>query len=178
MSGEPSAALSPRRVLVIGSGGAGKSTVARAIAERLRLPLVHLDTLYWKPGWQSTEKSEWQRTVADLISAPAWVIDGNYSGTLDLRLEACDTVVFLDLPRLVCLWRLIKRQLSYRGRQRPDMAVGCPERLTWEFVVWVWTYRARRRAGILSRLSRLRGDQRAIVLSSDRMIRSYVEGLG
>ena len=163
---------------MIGSGGAGKSTIARAIAERLRLPLVHLDTLYWKPGWQATEAGEWRRTVSDLIAAPAWVIDGNYSGTLDLRLEACDTVVFLDFPRHVCLWRVIKRQLAYRGRQRPDMAPGCPERLTWQFLEWVWTYRSRRRAGILSRLSSLRADQRAVVLTSDRLAREFVEGLG
>lgn len=92
-----------QRVLVIGSGGSGKSTVAKEIARRLRLPLVHLDALYWQPGWRATQKSAWERVVHELIVAPSWVMDGNYGGTLDVRLARCDTVVFLDVPRVVCL---------------------------------------------------------------------------
>jgi adenylate kinase family enzyme len=166
-----------RRILVIGSGGSGKSTVAKEIASRLRLPLIHLDALYWQPGWRATEESEWDRVVRELIAAPRWVMDGNYGRTLDVRLGRCDTVVFLDLPRLVCLWRVLKRRLEFRRTSRPDVAPGCPERLTWEFAKWIWTYPRRRRAGILQRLADLRSDQRAIVLSSSRAVRRFLEEL-
>jgi adenylate kinase family enzyme len=166
-----------QRILVIGSGGSGKSTVAKEIASRLGLPLVHLDSLYWHPGWRATENSAWDRVVEELIAAPRWVIDGNYGRTLDVRLTRCDTVIFLDLPRVVCLWRAVKRRLAFRGRNRPDMAPDCPERLTWEFVRWIWTYPGRRRADVLHRLARLGAGQRAIVLSSSREVRRFLNEL-
>jgi adenylate kinase family enzyme len=165
------------RVLVIGSGGSGKSTVAKAIASRLGLPLIHLDALYWHPGWRATENSAWDAVVRELIDAPAWVIDGNYGRTLDIRLARCDTVVFLDLPRAVCLWRALKRRIVFRGRPRPDMAPGCPEQLTWEFLQWIWTYPVRRRPDVLQRLAGLGADQRAIVLSSNRAVRRFLDEL-
>ena len=167
-----------QRILVIGSGGSGKSTVAKEIASRLGLPLVHLDALYWHPGWRATEKDVWDRVVRELIDAPRWVMDGNYGRTLEVRLTRCDTVVFLDLPRVTCLWRVLKRRLAFPGRSRPDVAPGCPEQLTWEFLHWIWTYPKRRRPGILRRLAGLRVDQRAIVLSSNRDVRRFLGGLG
>ena len=90
-----------RRVLVIGSGGAGKSTFAARLAARTGLPLIHLDACFWRSGWDPTPPDEWARRVADLMSRQEWVMDGNYGGTLDARLAACDTVIFLDVPRHV-----------------------------------------------------------------------------
>jgi adenylate kinase family enzyme len=162
-----------QRVLVIGPGGAGKTTVASILAERLGLPLIHLDALYWHPGWTPTPPDEWQRVVESLIAQPRWVMDGNYGGTLDIRLAACDTVIFLDLPRHVSLWRILKRRVRYLRRVRPDIAPGCPEQLTWEFVRWVWTYPKRRRGKILERLRALQGRQ-VVILSSSREVRHFL----
>jgi adenylate kinase family enzyme len=155
-----------RRVLVIGSGGAGKSTFAARLAGITRLPLIHLDALYWKPGWIEPPKEEWASTVERLLPEPTWVMDGNYGGTLEARIAAADTVIFLDLPRLVCLARVVRRWIRFHGRSRPDMTPGCPERLNWEFLRWIWTYPEKRRPKILQRLGRLRPDQRAVVLTS------------
>lgn len=158
-----------QRILVIGSGGAGKTTVARALSERLGLPLVHLDSIYWRAGWTPSPPDEWASTVARLVAQPRWVMDGNYGGTMDMRVEGSDTIVFLDLPRMVCLWRVLKRNLHYRGRTRPDVAPGCPERLSWEFLVWIWTYPERRRPAILARLRGLT-NKRVIILTSSREV--------
>jgi adenylate kinase family enzyme len=166
-----------KRVMVIGPGGAGKSTFSRELAERLGLPVVHLDAEYWRSGWQPTEKEEWRARMDDLTAAPAWIIDGNYGGTMDIRLERCDTVVFLDLPRAVCLWRVLKRQITFRGRSRPDMAPGCPERLTFEFVQWIWTYPERRRPAILQSLRTLAPHQQGFVLSSRRDVRRFLDDI-
>src|SRR6266487_2335270 len=144
-----------KRVLVIGAGGSGKTTVARRLARRTGLPLIHLDAHYWRPGWQPTPADEWRAQVQTFISGDAWIMDGNYGGTLDLRLEACDTVVFLDLPRLVCLWRVLRRQVRHFGQVRPELPPGCRERLSWEFLVWIWTYGSRRRGDVLRRLAAL-----------------------
>ena len=166
-----------RRVLVIGAGGAGKSTLAARVAERAGLPLVHLDACYWRAGWVPTPADEWAATVARLAAGDAWVMDGNYGGTLDARLAACDTVVFLDLPRLVCLWSVVRRWLRWRGRSRPDLPAGCPEQLSWEFVWWIWTYPRRRRPAILARLGALAGEKRVVVLRSRRAAARWVAGL-
>jgi adenylate kinase family enzyme len=166
-----------RRVLVIGPGGAGKSTFARTFAERSGLPLIHLDALYWRSGWVATPNEEWDRVVDEHITRDSWVMDGNYGRTLPTRLAAADTVIFLDLPRYVCLWRVVKRWWRYRNKSRPDLAPGCPEQLTWEFVAWIWTYKERRRPGILRQLATLPPGTRAMILRSARDVKAYLQQL-
>ena len=165
-----------RRVLVIGSGGAGKSTFARTLGARLGLPVVHLDRLYWRPGWEPTPLREWGPAVERVLEGEAWIVDGNYGGTLERRLAAADTAVFLDLPRWLCLWRVVRRRVRYAGRSRPDVAEGCPERLSWDFVRWVWRYPEARRPGVLARLEAAEG-VRAVRLQSRREVRSFLAAL-
>jgi adenylate kinase family enzyme len=88
-----------RRIMVIGSGGAGKSIFSRRLGDVLGIEVIHLDRLHWKPGWAETPKGEWAELVGQLVRGDEWIIDGNYGGTLEVRLGACDTVIFLDLPR-------------------------------------------------------------------------------
>lgn len=166
------------RVLVIGSGGAGKTTFSLALAERTGLPVVHLDTHFWRPGWVQPSSEEWVEQVALLTAEPRWIMDGNYGGTMDSRLAACDTVVFLDRPRVLCVWRAVKRRLQHHGATRPDLAPGCPEQLNAEFLRWIWDYPNRKRPGILEKLARLRPDQRAIVVRSQADIEALLAWAG
>ncbi|MBI1760547.1 MAG: DNA topology modulation protein [Acidobacteria bacterium] len=166
-----------KRVLVIGSGGAGKSTFAARLARATGLPLLHLDALYWQPGWVEPPKQEWAATVARLLAGERWVMDGNYGGTLEQRLAACDTVVFLDLPRSLCLWRVLKRYVQYRGRTRPDMTPGCPEQLSFEFLSWIWHYPAQRKPKLLARLAQLAPHQQALILQSTAEIERFFQTL-
>lgn len=163
-----------KRVLVIGSGGAGKSTFARRLGERLGLEVLHLDTFFWRPGWVETPKEEWRRTVEGLCAREAWVMDGNFSGTLDVRLKACDTVVFLDLPRTVCVWRAMKRWVMYRNTPRPDMAAGCGEKFDPKFLHWVWTFPSRSRPTVLARLGEFAADKRVIRLRSSEEVERFL----
>lgn len=165
---------SMRRVLVIGCGGAGKSTFASALGRLTALPVVHLDQEYWQPAWAATPAEVWERRIATLVEGRRWILDGNYGATLAPRLAACDTVIFLDLPRALCVWRVIRRWWRYRGQERPDMSAGCPERLSWEFLRWIWTYPRRRRPAILSRLAALGTDQRAVVLRSRAEVAAFL----
>lgn len=166
-----------QRVLVIGSGGAGKSTVSAQIGSRLGLPVIHLDACYWKPGWVEPSAEEWEGTVRRLLRQETWVMDGNYGGTLDLRLAAADTVVFLDLPRLLCLWRVVRRRVHHRRRTRPDMTPGCPERLNRGFLEWIWTYPRTRRPAVLARLQAVAHDKRIVVLRSRNEVRRFLGSL-
>jgi len=168
----------PNRIAIIGSGGAGKSTLARELGERLRLPVVHLDVEHWRPGWVAPPDSEWERRVAELVSGDRWIIDGNYGGTLETRLAAADTIVLLDMSRWRCRLRVVRRRLTYRGRSRPDMAEGCAEKLDLPFLRWVWNYRRDRRPGILRLLARYREGRRVAILTTPREVRVYVSRLG
>lgn len=129
-----------RRVLVIGCPGAGKSTLTRALAETLGLPAVYLDRLWWKSGWINRTREEFDARLDAALAEDAWVMDGNYLRTLPRRLERCDAVLFLDYPRRLCLSRALRRILRWRGRTRPDMAEGCPERLDPAFIRWIWDF--------------------------------------
>jgi adenylate kinase family enzyme len=141
-----------KKILVIGPGGAGKSTLAARLGKLLKIEVLHLDRFYWRRGWEETPKPEWRERVQELLKREAWVMDGNFSGTLDLRLEACDTVVFLDMPRTLCLWRVFKRTIMYRKESRPDMAEGCPEKLDLKFMLWIWNYPSQSKPKVLKRI--------------------------
>lgn len=163
-----------KRVLVIGSGGSGKSVLARRLAGRTGLPLIHLDTLYWRPGWEETPKDEWEATVREFVDADRWIMDGNYGGTLDIRLAAADTVILLDLPRLTCLRRVVRRRFQFHGRSRPDVAGGCTERLNLAFLYWIWSYPKARRPKLLNKLESLGRDKNVIILRSPAEVERFL----
>ncbi|WP_214833586.1 DNA topology modulation protein [Exiguobacterium sp. E4787] len=163
-----------QKILLIGSGGSGKSTLARELGARLGIDVHHLDALLWKPNWTPATRQEQIRTQSALIGRDSWIIDGNYGGTLDLRLHAADTIVFLDLPRIICTYRVLKRMLSYRGKTRPDMGPGCEERFDPKFLKWVWDYPKSQRPAILQRLHKLESEKDIIVLRSRAEVRRFV----
>jgi len=146
-----------QRVLVIGSPGAGKSTLARALAERTRLPLVHLDQEYHLPGWQDRTKDEWRLKLDKLLAGERWIIDGNYGGSMERRLARADTAILLDYPALLCLRRVVKRVATLRGQNRPDAAPECPERWDIAFLWYVLTFRLTRTQQLEQRLARFPG---------------------
>lgn len=164
-----------KRVAVIGSGGAGKSTFARDLGERTGLPVIHLDALFWRPNWTPTPKDEWIPIEERLVAEDRWIMDGNYGSTQDLRLPRADTVVFLDLPRLVCLWSVIRRWASYWHETRPDMAPGNRENLDPKFLAWIWTYPSKKRPEVLARLAALPATTRVVRLRSRREMREFLD---
>jgi adenylate kinase family enzyme len=130
-----------KRILIIGSGGAGKSTLARRLGEITGIEVFHLDKLYWQPNWIEPIKDDWKKTLEEILKRDSWIMDGNFGGTMEMRLHACDTAIFLDFPPAVCLYRILKRRLKYRNTNRPDMSVGCNEKVDFKFLGWIWNYR-------------------------------------
>jgi len=156
-----------RRVLVMGCSGAGKSTFAMALAARLGLPYLSLDGLFWQPGWVEPDKAEFAARVVEAAEGEAWVIDGNYiSHGGDIRRARADTVCWFDLPMVTCLAGVIGRTLRSRGRVRPEMAPGCPERFDLAFYRYVWTYRAAQRPRLLTWLAGLGEGQRLVTFTA------------
>lgn len=140
------------RIAIVGSPGAGKSTLARALAARTGLPLVHLDQLHWQPGWTEPEEDEWQARVAAAAAGERWIIDGNYGSTFAPRLARADLVLWLDMPTSLCLWRVTARAVRGWGQVRPDMAAGCPEQLDPAFLLYVARFRADGRPRLMAAL--------------------------
>ncbi len=126
--------------MIIGCSGAGKSTLARRLSAAMEIPVVHLDRLYWLPGWKNRSREEFDALLRQELARDAWIMDGNFDRTLELRLARADGVLHLDFGRLACEWGVIRRVLSTYGRVRPDMGDGCPERFDWEFMKWIWNF--------------------------------------
>lgn len=166
-----------QRILVIGSGGSGKSSLARELGQILGLTVIHLDAYHWQPGWVEPPKPEWNARVAELVKGESWIIDGNYSGSLPVRLAACDTVLFLDLPRSLCVLRVTKRRLMQRWRGRPDMAPDCPEKLDLKFLGWIWDYPKRTRPKVLALIDDQGKDKTLIHLRRRRDVAMFLERL-
>lgn len=129
-----------KRILVIGCPGSGKTTFAKQLANKLGLPLIHLDVLHWRDGWQTIPKDEFDRMLIDELVKPNWIIDGNYNRTIPLRLQYCDTVIWLDFPRITCILGALKRVIKNYGKTRPDMGGNCPERFDLEFLRFIWGF--------------------------------------
>ena len=163
-----------QKILLIGSGGSGKSTLARELGARLGIDVHHLDALLWKPNWTPATRQEQISIQSELIERDSWIIDGNYGGTLDLRVDAADTIVFLDLPRTICTYRVLKRMLKYRGKSRPDMGPDCEERFDPKFLKWVWGYPKSQRPAILQRLHQLESEKNIMILRSRAEVRRFV----
>ncbi|MFT3698409.1 MAG: hypothetical protein QM831_35020 [Kofleriaceae bacterium] len=155
-----------QRVLIVGPGGAGKSWLATRLAAKTDLPVIHLDREFWRAGWVETPKPEWRARVAELVASERWIMDGNYGGTLAVRMERADTIVFLDVSRWTSLAGVLRRRL--RGAPRPDIADGCPERLNLEFLLWLWRYHDHHRHGVLEHLGNY-AHGRTIVTLHDRV---------
>jgi adenylate kinase family enzyme len=164
-----------KKVVLIGSGGSGKSTVARRLGKKLNINVYHLDVLFWKPNWVGVPKEE-QRTVqSDLVKGEEWIIDGNYGGTMEIRLNAADTIIFLDIHRAICIYRALKRMIQYRNKTRPDMGEGCEERFDFQFFKWIWEYPKTKRPEILKKLEQLSNDKQVIILKSPKEVHQFLK---
>ena len=169
-----------RRIVILGNAGSGKSTLARRIGERLSLPVVHLDVLFWEPGWKEPDNLAFRERVRAAIAGDAWVCEGNYARrTFDLRLPRADLVIWLDTPRLVCLGRALLR--TGLGRPRPDLAAGCEERLDAEFLTFlgfIWNFDGKSRVGIETHREAQGASVPVIHLRRRREIEAFVRSLG
>lgn len=151
-----------RRVIVIGPGAAGKSTLAVRLGEITGLPVIELDKLFWRSGLGATPRDQWAAIQRELASQESWIMDGDLGpyDIIEVRLQAADTVVFLDFSPLRCAWRAIRR-----SRERAD------------FWRWLFSYRRRSRPLLLRAIAVHAGDAAIHVLRTPRAVRRFVVGV-
>lgn len=143
-----------RKILIVGCGGAGKSTLAVEMGKKFSLPVVHLDKLWWLPDWKNRPKEEFDVLLEAELKKDAWIMDGNFVRTFATRLNRADFCVFLDYPQKLCIKSVKRRVEQYRGTTRPDMTEGCIERMDPEFEEWIISYRQSVRPRIMEILER------------------------
>ena len=163
-----------KKVVVIGSSGSGKSTLSRTLASEWQLPLYHLDMLFWKPQWVMTTVAEQEAILHNIIPQQSWVIDGSYNACLVERLSAADTVVFLDLSRKICFFRVAKRLLQNLGKTRIDMGEGCKERFNLAFIKYIWDYPKQRKPSILKTIKQTVNQQNVHILTSPAAVKAFI----
>ena len=162
------------RIVIIGCGGAGKSTLARQLGEKLNIPVVHLDKLWWKPDWVESSREEFDAKLAEELAKPRWIMDGNFNRTMPERIARCDTLIYLDFNRVACLMGVLKRVLTTYGTVRPDMPEGCPERFDREFLKWVWNFNRNNREKTWAQLEKLPAEK-VMILKNRREVRRFLQ---
>lgn len=167
-----------QRILVMGSSGSGKSTFSKRLSAITGIPLVSVDALFWKPGWVESDEDEFHARLAAAARQPCWIMDGNFTSHLvELRRDACDTLIWFDLPRATCMMGILTRVAKSYGRVRPEMAEGCPEKIDFEFFRYVWTFRERIRPKLLAYFEGLRPDQTFITFTDRAQADRYLRDL-
>src|SRR5689334_10630567 len=167
-----------QRILVMGSSGSGKSTFSKRLSDITGIPVVSVDALFWKPGWVESEKAEFHARLSAAAQQPRWIMDGNFTSHLvELRRDACDTLIWFDLSRATCMLGILKRIAKSYGRVRPEMAEGCPEEIDLEFFRYVWNFRGQQRPKLLAHFEGLRPGQTFITFTRRAQADRYLSDL-
>ncbi len=160
------------RIAIVGCGGSGKSWLARSLGGLLGVQPVHLDGLYYDQDWKPLDQDRFGALQGDLVTAPRWIIDGNYASSLPIRLRAADTVIFLDLPSRTCLCAIVRRRMRYGGGQHKD--IGVYDRISWAVVRYVLGYRRQMAPRVRRLIAEHAGNAEVVVLRSRRATRDYL----
>ncbi|QND47112.1 AAA family ATPase [Rhizobium lusitanum] len=167
------------RILVMGCSGGGKTTLSRKICARPDLPYVSMDReFFWLPGWQKRDKAEERALIAAKVAEARWLIDGTAPSSFDLRLPRTQLVLWVRMPRWLCMWGALSRAVRWLGRSRPDMAPGCPERIHWEFLRYIWDWERKFAPKVLVGLAQHGPDVPVFQLKSRGEMRQLLDLLG
>lgn len=140
------------RICIIGGSGTGKTTLANNLAEKLKLPVYHIDGMFYLENWKERDKEERDKTILEKAAEDRWIIDGTYTSTLKQRLDRSDYIIYLDYSSFAQVKGIVSRAIKDYGKERPEIP-GCKERLTWDFFWWVAQWRKRKRKTVIDALA-------------------------
>ncbi|MBB3288864.1 MULTISPECIES: AAA family ATPase [unclassified Rhizobium] len=167
------------RILVIGCSGGGKSTLSQKIAARFGLAYVSIDRdVLWLPGWVQRDKAEQRAIIVTKVQGERWIMDGTNPSTFDIRLPRTDLVMWVRMPRVLCIWGAVSRWLKWMGRTRPEMAPGCIEKVDWDFLRFIWTFEEKFTPRVLAGFAEHAPDVPVLQLKSRGEMRQLLDLLG
>ncbi len=167
-----------RRICIIGCGGSGKSYLSDILGAAVGIDVLHLDKIFWLPGWVTRERDEFDAICAEWYRRESFIIDGNYSRTLPDRVDVSSTVIWLDFSTFACIRGVFSRIIKNFGRVRSDMGDGCPERFDLEFIVWIWNFRRDQRPKLVAAAEKARAEgKRVIVFQNRRQVNEFLKEL-
>jgi adenylate kinase family enzyme len=168
-----------KRIVIVGNAGSGKSTLARELGGRLGIPVIHLDELNWRPGWEALPAKEFRRRLEEAVSGEAWITDGNYALlTFDLRLPRADLVIWVERPVAGCMFRVFRRAIRSYFQSEEHLAAGCPERFDrrfWDRLRFIWNFNRVNRPRIQEALKTHGPDVPLILLHNRRQIGAFLK---
>lgn len=169
----------PAKIAIIGNAGSGKSTLAQKLHTITNLPIYYLDQYFWKPGWVKTDPDEYKKIHDAICDKQEWIIDGINLRVMEYRIQRADVIIFLDLPRYVCIWRIFKRTIQNYGKETSSSAKGCPERFNgafFKFLKWVWNFKHEYPAKIREILTRY-PEKKIYIFKSQRDVDAFMRDL-
>ncbi|WP_411132986.1 topology modulation protein [Streptomyces sp. C10] len=162
-----------KKVAIVGCGGSGKSDLARKLAKILDAPVTHLDAAFYDDEWNALPMEKFAEVQRGLVAQPTWIIDGNYNSTLQIRLEACDTVVLMDVSTPAALWGIFSRQIRHGAGHKGN---GVHNRITWGVIKYVATYRRKMRPRVMAKIEEFAaGHAEVVFLTSRRHTRRWLQ---
>lgn len=151
-----------KRVAIFGSPGSGKSTLTRRLSALTGIPAIHLDGYYFDPGWVAKPGDEYRKAMTNLVATD--------------RIDRADTLILLDCPRWLCLWRVVRRLIWHYGKVRPDQAPGCYERFDWDFLMYVWHFPVKKQR-IATILASVTNEKTVLILRGKRDTSRFLSGI-
>lgn len=168
-----------KRIVVTGPAGAGKSWLAGELGRLLGIRVLHLDTLFWKPGWVPTPPDEWEEIQRRELAGDSWIADAQYDDMLPEWFEAADTVVFVDASPLRCFWHVSRRRFDRDSSAGTPAGTepGAAHRALLKFFRNQWRYRMRVRRELLGELARERDGRRVVVVRGSADAAAFLGGV-
>lgn len=169
-----------KKILIVGVSGAGKSTLARQLHRELGLQVHHLDSLFWKPGWEMPDAQEWEQKLKALARQDSWIIDGNFASSYSILMPTADVILVLEVQTLVAIYRVLKRMIMTRLRLRhkEDAPKGCIEKFDSDFIAYIWNFSRDRKPLLQSALMEYGVDKKIIHIHNQGNIESLKDLLG
>lgn len=169
-----------QRVMIVGQPGSGKSTLARKLGQRTGLPVVHIDTIHWQPGWIERSWGEKTQLCLDVEARDCWIFEGGHSATWDTRMARADLLIWIDRSSTLRFMRVLLRTLLQRGQSRPDLPENCPELLANlpEFFRFMWRTKKSSRAKMQQLVTSAPSACRVVCLRSNRDTRIFLASIG
>lgn len=167
------------RISVIGCSGGGKSTLSQKLAVRLGAVYLCMDReFFWLPGWVMRSRGEQRALMVEAVKGERWIMDGTNPSGFDIRLPRSQMVIWVRVPRLVCLWSVVKRWVKYQGRTRPEMTPGCPEKIDLDFLRYIWNFEARHAPLVIANIAAHGPEVPVLMLKSRREMRRLLDLVG